>query len=119
METQVQKIKTLTEAQISAIAVNVSDRWQFTNYGSYYNITDTKTGQRSNDGGDRNFASYNLHNSITSLYLKAIGETYSYLDWQVNGVAFTNEIQAYLFRINLSVVKILCGYEHPMFRLKF
>ena len=75
----------ITNGQVKQMASEISKRWKFENHGSYYNCIDTKTGQRSNDGGAKNFAHYN----------------------------FTNAIEcAYLMCISCQIEKLLCGFTH-------
>lgn len=102
----------ITVAQVKEIAKEISTRWTFVNHGSYYNCIDTKTGERSNDGGDGNFASYNFICRVETLYLKMIGKDYSYFDWQSQGVDETNERKNYIFSIRDKVVELLCGFKY-------
>ena len=100
-------MKTLTSTQVQEIASQIAQRWEFIDYGSYYNCIDTKTGQRSNNGGDYNFSHYNFHNMVEVLFLSSVGEKYNYFDWQLNGVSESNERKGYIFNLCREIVDIL------------
>lgn len=102
----------ITNGQVKQMASEISKRWKFENHGSYYNCIDTKTGQRSNDGGAKNFAHYNFTNAVECAYLKLIGENYTYLDWQKHGVTETNDRRSYIMCISCQIEKLLCGFTH-------
>lgn len=111
--------KQITIGQVKKIASEVSKRWKFVNHNSYYNCIDTKTGQKSNDGGDYNFASYYFDYKVECLYLEMIGENYNYLkDWQTYGVKETQERQRYMYKIQMEVIKLLCGFEVKKLEIK-
>lgn len=100
----------ITKGQVKQIAAEISKRWKFENHGTYYNCIDTKTGQRSNDGGDKNFAHYYFSNAVECAYLKLISEDYSYFDWQKHGVAETEDRKSYAMCIACEIEKLLCGF---------
>lgn len=102
--------KQITNAQVKQIAVEISKRWKFKNFGSYYNCIDTKTGQESNRGGDKNFAHYYFTNAVEFAYLKLIGEDYTYFDWQRHGVQETNDRKHYASCIAWKIEELLCGF---------
>jgi hypothetical protein len=110
-------MKTITNSQLKEFAKEISKRWKFINYHCYYNCIDTKTGEESNRGGDKNFAYYNFRNAVQSMYLKSIGEDYSYFDWQKYGVAHQNKVESYCFKINAGIIELLCGFE-PYYKNK-
>jgi hypothetical protein len=102
----------ITNSQIQQIANEISKRWKFENFGSYYNCIDTKTGQESNQGGAGNFASYHFNNAVESLYLNLIGEDNLYFDWQKHGVKETNDRKDYVKCIAYEIEHILCEYTN-------
>ena len=104
-------IKRITHGQVRVIALEISKRWNLSNRGSYYNVTDTKTGQSSIEGGDKNFSSYYMYCQIEYIYLQMIEENALYFDWQSNGVEVSNKRKNYVFRIKDEVVKLLCGFD--------
>lgn len=93
------------------IALEISKRWNLVNRVDYYNVIDTKTGQSSIEGGDKNFASYSMYCKIEMMYLQMIGENALYFDWQPNGVEVSNNRKNYVFKINDEVVRLLCGFK--------
>ena len=105
------KVQQITDEQVNQIALEIGTRWNLINRGSYYNVIDTKTGQSSIAGGDKNFASYNMLCKIEMMYLQMIGENALYFDWQSNGVEASNTRKNYVFNITDEVVKILCGFQ--------
>ena len=112
METTSQVVKELTDNQIKDIAKSISKRWEFENHHTHYNCIDTKTGKHSNNGGDKNFASYFFNNSVQRHWLECIGEKPSYFDWQLHGVNETNQRQSYQFELQRRIVEILCGFKN-------
>lgn len=100
----------ITNGQVKKIATQISKRWKFVNYGTYYNCIDTKTGQQSVMGGDKNFAHYHFKNAVESAYLKLIGEDYTYFDWARHGVHETNDRKGYVFCICNKIEELLCGF---------
>lgn len=102
--------KQISNGQVKQIAAEISKRWKFENHGTYYNCIDTKTGQRSNDGGDKNFAHYYFSNAVERAYLKLIGEDYSYFDYQKHGVAKTEDRKSYTMCIACEIERLLCGF---------
>lgn len=101
---------TITPEQIEQISNTIGKRWTLENFGNYYNIIDTKTGQHSNNGGDYNFASYHMKNAIETAYLNLIGKNSLYLDWQTSGVDETNKRKSYISCIVWKVEELLCGF---------
>lgn len=104
-------VKQITKGQVKQIALEISKRWNLVNRNSYYNVIDTKTGQSSIAGGDKNFSSYYMDCKIEFMYLQMIGETALYFDWQTNGVDISNNRKNYVFKIKDEVVRLLCGFN--------
>lgn len=113
-----ENFKRITQGQVKQIALEISKRWKFVNYGNYYNCIDTKTNQQSISGGDYNFASYHFQNKIESQYLKLINENSLYFDWSQAGVKVTEERKMYLLKVRYKVIHILCGFVSDSSALK-
>ena len=101
----------LNDEQVNQIAAKVGERFTIENYGTYYNVTDTDTGERSNDGGDYNFATFNMYKTVETLYLSAIGQTHLYFDYQTSGVKQAKHRRGYVMMLKREVVRILSGFE--------
>jgi hypothetical protein len=101
----------ITLGQVKQIALEVSQKYEIVNRGTYYNIIDKKTRQCSIEGGDGNLVSYNLFCIVQSAYLKFINENALYFDWKTCGVDISLERKHYTFKIKDKVVQILCGYN--------
>ena len=104
-------IKRITKGQVKQIALEISKRWNIVNHNTYYNVIDTKTGQSSIEGGNKNFSSYYMYCKIESMYLQMIAENAWYFDWQINGVDISHNRRTYVFKIKDEVVKLLCGFS--------
>ena len=104
-------MKRITNGQVKQISAEIAKRWKFKNHGSYYTCTDTKTGQKSNEGGKYNFASYHFHFKVQEMYLKLIGENPTYMDWNSQGVKEVEERKYYVLRIKNRIVELLCGFK--------
>lgn len=103
--------KQITLGQVKQIALEVSKKFDIVNRGTYYNIIDKKTRKCSIEGGKHNLVSYQLYCMVESAYLKFIGETPLYFDWQSCGVNTTLERKNYAFKIKDKVVELLCAYK--------
>ncbi len=111
LSSKMETVKRISNGQVKEIANQISKRWKFDNHNSYFNCIDVETGQRSNDGGDYNFASKRFNDRVESLYLNMIGENSLYFQWSEVGVTESNERKTYLMKIQYKVVFLLCGYK--------
>lgn len=104
-------VKQITIGQVKKMALEISKRWGFVNHGTYYNCIDTKTGQQSTMGGDRNLASYHFECEVERLYLELIGENNLYFNWQSVGVNVSEARKNYVWKIKDEIVRHLCGFK--------
>jgi hypothetical protein len=104
--------KQITLGQVKQIALEVSQKFEIVNRGTYYNIIDKKTRKCSIEVGKINLVSFNLYCIVENAYLKFIDETPLYFDWQTYGVDVTLERKNYAFKIKDKVVELLCGYNN-------
>lgn len=101
----------VTIGQVKQIAKLVSEKFEFVNHGSYYNIINKKTRQCSNQGGRNNLVYGHFCNLVEFEYLNMICENGLFFDWQIHGVDISNERKSYVYRIQYKVVELLCGFK--------
>lgn len=104
--------KQITLGQVKQIALEVSQKFEVVNRGTYYNIIDKKTRKCSIEGGDSNSVSGSFYSLVEYIYLKFINENGLYFDWQTYGVDVTLERKNYAFKIKDKVVELLSGYKY-------
>jgi hypothetical protein len=104
--------KQITLGQVKQIALEVSQKFDIVNRGTYYNVIDKKTRKCSIEGGNGNLVSYHLYCIVENAYLKLINENALYFDWQSYGVDITLERKNYAFKIKDKVIELLCGYNY-------
>ena len=102
----------ITLGQVKQIALEISQKYEIVNRGTYYNVIDKKTRQCSIEGGDGNLVSYSFYSLVEYTYLKLINENGLYFDWQTYGVEVTLERKNYAFKIKDKVVELLSGYKY-------
>lgn len=104
--------KQITLGQVKQIALQVSQKFEIVNRGTYYNVIDKKTRRCSIECGDRNLVSYKMYCIVENAYLNFINENALYFDWQIYGVDITLERKNYVFKIKDKVVELLSGYSN-------
>jgi hypothetical protein len=105
-------ITQITLSQVKQIALEVSQKFEVVNRGTYYNVIDKKTRKCSIEGGDSNLVSGSFYSLVEYTYLKFINENGLYFDWKTYGVEVTLERKNYAFKIKDKVVELLSGYKY-------
>lgn len=112
METE--NISRVLLGDIKRIASRVGESYRLDNRGTWFQITEKKTNQSFNPTQHQSNFIYNKFiREIEKLYLLSIRQDYTYFDRSKHGIKVAHERNAYLSKVELKVVEILCGWTPP------